>query len=88
MFDWGAKAVSDILEGDVTFGLKNAMSRIYDRSWIFNGLPEFLSRIKVHTIRQVMQINLPLNCPLSPCSRRGLTHVPLYSWTTAVVILY
>lgn len=47
MFDWGAKAVSDILEGDVSFGLKNAMSRIYDRSWIVNGLPDFLDRMKV-----------------------------------------
>lgn len=50
MFDWGAKAVADILEGDLSFGLKNAMSRIVDRSWIVNGLPEFLNRIKVWPI--------------------------------------
>lgn len=47
MFDWGAKAVANILEGDLTFGLKHAMDRINDRSWIVNGLPEFLLRIKV-----------------------------------------
>lgn len=46
MFDWGAQAVAEILEGDQSFGLKSAMSRILDSSWICNGLPEFLKRIK------------------------------------------
>lgn len=47
MFDWGAKAVADILTEDLTFGLKNALAKINDRSWIFNGLPDFIKRIQV-----------------------------------------
>lgn len=46
MFDWGAQAVAEILEGDQSFGLKSAMSRILDSSWIYNGLPDFLKRVK------------------------------------------
>lgn len=50
MFDWGAKAVSDLLEENVRYGLKNAMAQILDRSWIHNGLPDFLQRIKVSAL--------------------------------------
>ena len=50
IFDWGAKAVSDLLEGNVTFGLRNAMQRINDHPWINNGLPEFLHTIKVNPL--------------------------------------
>ncbi|XP_055626983.1 4'-phosphopantetheine phosphatase [Toxorhynchites rutilus septentrionalis] len=46
MFDWGAQAVSQILESDTNFGLDEAMERIQKRPWLIDCLDEWLQRIQ------------------------------------------
>ena len=45
IFDWGAQAVSQILENDETFGLHDALKRIEPRPWLIDGLDDYMSRI-------------------------------------------
>lgn len=47
MFDWGAQAISDILEKDAKFGLYDALERIQERPWLIDGVDAWIQRIKV-----------------------------------------
>lgn len=47
MFDWGAQAISDILEKDAKFGLYDALERIQERPWLIDGVDAWIRRIKV-----------------------------------------
>lgn len=46
MFDWGAQAVSQILEKDASFGLEEALERIQKRPWLVDCLEQWLERMK------------------------------------------
>lgn len=46
MFDWGAKAVTDILETS-EFHLADAMNTIQKRPWFRDDLDEWISKFKV-----------------------------------------
>nr|XP_016924417.1 4'-phosphopantetheine phosphatase [Drosophila suzukii] len=46
MFDWGAQAISNILEQDSNFGLHSALERIEKRPWLLDNLDSWLSRLK------------------------------------------
>lgn len=46
MFDWGAQAVSQILESDANFGLEEALERIQKRPWLVDCLDEWLERMQ------------------------------------------
>ncbi|XP_058831770.1 4'-phosphopantetheine phosphatase [Topomyia yanbarensis] len=46
MFDWGAQAVSQILESDANFGLKEALERIQKRPWLIDCLDQWLERMQ------------------------------------------
>ncbi|KAL1379604.1 hypothetical protein pipiens_014773 [Culex pipiens pipiens] len=46
MFDWGAQAVSQILEKDAGFGLEEALERIQKRPWLVDCLEQWLERMK------------------------------------------
>lgn len=47
MFDWGAKAVADILEESNGFGLTQAMQRIQQRPWFHDDLEYWINRLQV-----------------------------------------
>lgn len=47
VFDWGARAVSDILEQSHNFGLKEAMNTIQKRPWFIDNLDSWIDRLKV-----------------------------------------
>lgn len=46
MFDWGAQAISNILEQDSNFGLHSALDRIEKRPWLLDNLDSWLNRLK------------------------------------------
>ncbi|XP_055531557.1 4'-phosphopantetheine phosphatase [Wyeomyia smithii] len=46
MFDWGAQAVSQILESDKNFGLEEALQRIQQRPWLIDCLDQWLDRLQ------------------------------------------
>ncbi|KAJ8985488.1 hypothetical protein NQ317_015027 [Molorchus minor] len=46
VFDWGAKAVSDILEQSQNFGLLEAMKTIEKRPWFHDNLDSWIKRLK------------------------------------------
>jgi len=46
MFDWGAKAVADILEESNGFGLTQAMMKIQQRPWFHDDLDQWISRLQ------------------------------------------
>ncbi|KAH8308272.1 hypothetical protein KR059_009772 [Drosophila kikkawai] len=46
MFDWGAQAISNILEQDSNFGLHSALDRIEKRPWLLDNLDNWLKRLK------------------------------------------
>lgn len=50
MFDWGAQAVSQILETDKNFGLDEALQRIQQRPWLIDCLDQWLDRLQVHLL--------------------------------------
>lgn len=47
MFDWGATAVTNIMEQGNGFGLVQAMEHIQRRPWFYDGLDRWISRVKV-----------------------------------------
>lgn len=51
MFDWGAQAVSQILETDKNFGLDEALQRIQQRPWLIDCLDQWLDRLQVHYLQ-------------------------------------
>lgn len=47
VFDWGSKAVMDILEAKDDFNLSHAMSTIQKRPWFSDDLGQWIERMKV-----------------------------------------
>lgn len=47
MFDWGAKAVTDILEISDNFGLQQAMQLIQKRPWFKDDMNEWVQHVQV-----------------------------------------
>lgn len=47
IFDWGALVVSQILENDQSYGLKDAMKQIQRRPWLIDGFDAWLKRLEV-----------------------------------------
>ncbi|XP_064423775.1 4'-phosphopantetheine phosphatase [Latimeria chalumnae] len=46
VFDWGAKAVSDVLESVPEFGFEEAKRKLQDRPWLVDSYNEWLERLK------------------------------------------
>ncbi|XP_040843732.1 4'-phosphopantetheine phosphatase [Ochotona curzoniae] len=46
VFDWGAKAVSDVLESDPNFGFEEAKRKLQERPWLVDSYNEWLQRSK------------------------------------------
>lgn len=53
VFDWGAKAVTDILEKSQNFGLLEAMGKIEKRPWFNDKLDLWMDRLKVSIVIKV-----------------------------------
>lgn len=47
IFDWGALVVAQILENELSYGLKNALKHIQPRPWLIDGMDGWLERIEV-----------------------------------------
>ncbi|PNI31405.1 PANK4 isoform 4, partial [Pan troglodytes] len=47
VFDWGAKAVSDVLESDPYFGFEEAKRKLQERPWLVDSYSEWLQRLKI-----------------------------------------
>ncbi|XP_070615193.1 4'-phosphopantetheine phosphatase isoform X2 [Erythrolamprus reginae] len=46
VFDWGAKAVSDVLETDPQFGFEEAKKKLQEPPWLQDSYSEWLERLK------------------------------------------
>ncbi|XP_040059928.1 4'-phosphopantetheine phosphatase isoform X1 [Gasterosteus aculeatus] len=46
VFDWGAKAVSDVLESDPEFGFEQAKRQLEERPWLVDSYDEWFERLK------------------------------------------
>ncbi|XP_077583332.1 4'-phosphopantetheine phosphatase [Stigmatopora nigra] len=46
VFDWGAKAVSDVLETDPEFGFQEAKQQLEERPWLVDSYDQWLQRMK------------------------------------------
>ncbi|CAK6440518.1 unnamed protein product [Pipistrellus nathusii] len=46
VFDWGAKAVSDVLESDPQFGFEEAKRKLEERPWLVDSYDTWLQRLK------------------------------------------
>uniref|UniRef100_A0A670IFX8 4'-phosphopantetheine phosphatase n=1 Tax=Podarcis muralis TaxID=64176 RepID=A0A670IFX8_PODMU len=46
VFDWGAKAVSDVLETEPQFGFEEAKEKLQERPWLEDSYNEWLARLK------------------------------------------
>lgn len=46
VFDWGAKAVSDVLESDPEFGFEEAKRQLEERPWLVDSYDQWLERLK------------------------------------------
>uniref|UniRef100_A0A8D3B675 4'-phosphopantetheine phosphatase n=2 Tax=Scophthalmus maximus TaxID=52904 RepID=A0A8D3B675_SCOMX len=46
VFDWGAKAVSDVLESDPEFGFDEAKRQLEERPWLVDSYDQWLQRLK------------------------------------------
>ncbi|XP_010880004.1 4'-phosphopantetheine phosphatase isoform X5 [Esox lucius] len=46
VFDWGAKAVSDVLESDPEFGFEQAKRQLEERPWLVDAYDQWLERLK------------------------------------------
>ncbi|RXN35607.1 pantothenate kinase 4 isoform X2 [Labeo rohita] len=47
VFDWGAKAVSDVLESDPEFGFEQAKQQLQERPWLVDAYNQWIERLKV-----------------------------------------
>ncbi|KAM8790268.1 4'-phosphopantetheine phosphatase isoform 2-T2 [Rhynchonycteris naso] len=47
VFDWGAKAVSEVLESDPQFGFEEAKRTLEERPWLVDSYSKWLQRLKV-----------------------------------------
>ncbi|XP_035238453.1 4'-phosphopantetheine phosphatase isoform X1 [Anguilla anguilla] len=46
VFDWGAKAVSDVLESDPEFGFEEAKRQLQERPWLVDCFDQWIERLK------------------------------------------
>ncbi|XP_048028743.1 4'-phosphopantetheine phosphatase [Megalobrama amblycephala] len=46
VFDWGAKAVSDVLESDPDFGFEQAKQQLQERPWLVDAYNQWIERMK------------------------------------------
>ncbi|KAK9392092.1 pantothenate kinase 4 [Crotalus adamanteus] len=46
VFDWGAKAVSDVLETEPQFGFEEAKEKLQERPWLVDSYSEWVERLK------------------------------------------
>ncbi|XP_063799161.1 4'-phosphopantetheine phosphatase isoform X2 [Pseudophryne corroboree] len=46
VFDWGAKAVSEVLESDPEFGFEEAKKKLQTRPWLVDSYCEWIKRLK------------------------------------------
>lgn len=46
VFDWGAKAVSDVLETDPEFGFEQAKQQLQERPWLVDAYSQWIERMK------------------------------------------
>ncbi|XP_016302713.1 4'-phosphopantetheine phosphatase isoform X1 [Sinocyclocheilus anshuiensis] len=46
VFDWGAKAVSDVLESDPDFGFEQAKQQLQERPWLVDAYNQWIERLK------------------------------------------
>ncbi|XP_076863917.1 4'-phosphopantetheine phosphatase isoform X5 [Brachyhypopomus gauderio] len=46
VFDWGAKAVSDVLESDPEFGFEKAKQQLQERPWLVDSYNQWIERLK------------------------------------------
>ncbi|XP_051932922.1 4'-phosphopantetheine phosphatase isoform X1 [Hippocampus zosterae] len=46
VFDWGAKAVSDVLDSDPEFGFEEAKRQLEERPWLVDSYDQWLQRLK------------------------------------------
>uniref|UniRef100_A0A9J7XY40 4'-phosphopantetheine phosphatase n=1 Tax=Cyprinus carpio carpio TaxID=630221 RepID=A0A9J7XY40_CYPCA len=46
VFDWGAKAVSDVLESDPEFGFEQAKQQLQERPWLVDAYNQWIERLK------------------------------------------
>ncbi|XP_012696655.1 4'-phosphopantetheine phosphatase isoform X2 [Clupea harengus] len=46
VFDWGAKAVSDVLETDPGFGFEQAKQQLQERPWLVDAYNQWIERLK------------------------------------------
>uniref|UniRef100_UPI00358F78F6 4'-phosphopantetheine phosphatase n=1 Tax=Myxine glutinosa TaxID=7769 RepID=UPI00358F78F6 len=46
VFDWGAKAVTDVLESDPGFGFEEAKQQLQERPWLFDDYDAWLERLQ------------------------------------------
>ncbi|KAM9758403.1 4'-phosphopantetheine phosphatase isoform 1-T1 [Menidia menidia] len=46
VFDWGAKAVSDVLESDPEFGFEEAKRQLEERPWLVDSYDQWFERLK------------------------------------------
>ncbi|TRY82628.1 hypothetical protein DNTS_032573 [Danionella cerebrum] len=46
VFDWGAKAVSDVLESDPEFGFEQAKQQLQERPWLVDSYNQWIERMK------------------------------------------
>ncbi|XP_015678542.1 pantothenate kinase 4 [Protobothrops mucrosquamatus] len=46
VFDWGAKAVSDVLETEPQFGFGEAKEKLQERPWLVDSYSEWVERLK------------------------------------------
>lgn len=51
MFDWGATAITAILEKEAVFGLQEALDKIQKRPWLFDGLEKWLDKLQVNSYK-------------------------------------
>ncbi|XP_050787672.1 4'-phosphopantetheine phosphatase isoform X2 [Gopherus flavomarginatus] len=46
VFDWGAKAVSEVLESEPQFGFEEAKEKLQERPWLEDSYSEWIQRLK------------------------------------------
>ncbi|KAF5270484.1 hypothetical protein FQA39_LY08362 [Lamprigera yunnana] len=54
LFDWGAKAIADILEECNGFGLNQAMQKIQQRPWFHDDVDRWINRLKKNNYKKAV----------------------------------
>lgn len=53
VFDWGARAVADILEHSQNFGFSQALNTIQKRPWFRDDLDNWIKKLKVNNLNSL-----------------------------------